>query len=121
MRDYSRSWSTLEYGLKAHNVYSHALGRWLERNCKSFEREKVQELISNYPEREKESLQRYHKHACRELDDRSVEFSSRLARPGSPAQSGISVLSSRTLEERQHMVKLKQQFNVDKKNVAKCK
>ena len=50
MRDYSRSCSriegsvldaTLKYDLKAHNVYSHALRRWLERNPKSFAQEKV--------------------------------------------------------------------------------
>ena len=44
MRDYSRSCSkiegsvldaTLEYVMKDHNVYSHALRRWLERNPKS--------------------------------------------------------------------------------------
>ena len=38
--------------------------------------------------------------------------------PGSPAQSGVSVLSSRTLEERQYMARLKQHDEVDKKNVA---
>ena len=121
MRDYSRSYSkiqgsvldaTLEYELKAHNVYSRALRGCLERNPKSFAREKVQKLIADYPEREKESLQRYYKRACRELNDRSVGSSSRLSRPGSPAQSGVSVLSSRTLEERQHMARLKQQVNV---------
>ena len=79
MRDYSRLCSKiegslldaiLEYGLKAHNVYSHVLRRWLERNPKSFAREKVQELISNYPKREKESLHWYYKRTCRELEDR---------------------------------------------------
>ena len=67
MRDYSRSYSkiecsvleaTLEYGLKAPNVYSHALRRWLEKIPKSFAREKVQKLIADYPKREKKSLQR---------------------------------------------------------------
>ena len=57
MRDYSRLYSkiecsmldaTLEYGLKAHNVYSHALRCWLERNPKSFAWKKVQKLIANY-------------------------------------------------------------------------
>ena len=51
--------ATLEYGLKAHRVYSQALRFWLERSPKSFAREKVQKLIANYSEREKESLQRY--------------------------------------------------------------
>ena len=50
MKDYSRSYSktecsmldaTLEYGLKAHNIYSHALHCWLERNLKLFAQEKV--------------------------------------------------------------------------------
>ena len=82
--------ATLEYGLKAYNVYSQALRRWFERNPKSFPREKVQKLIVNYPD-------------------------SRLSRPDSPARSGVYTLSSRTLEERQHMAKLKQQVNVDKK------
>ena len=129
MRDYSRSCSkiegsvldaTLEYGLKVHNVYSHALHQWLERNPKSFAREKVQELISNYPEHEKESFIINYKRACRELDDRSVGSFSSLLRPGSPAQSGVSILSSQTLEEQQHMPRLKQHVKVDKKNVAEC-
>ena len=129
LSDYSRSYSriegsvldaTLEYGLKAHNVYSHALRRWLETNPKSSAQAKVQNLVTNYPKREKESLQRYCKRAYRELEDRLLGSSSRLSRSGSPAQSRVSVLSSRTLEERQHMARLKQQVNVDKKNVAEC-
>ena len=112
--------ATLEYGLRAHNVYSYALRRWLDKNPKSFAREKVQNLLANYPEREKESLQRYYKRACREFDDRSVGSCSRLSRPGLTAQSRVSALSSRTLEERQHMARLKQQVNVNKKNVAEC-
>ena len=77
--------STQEYGLKAHNIYNHALRYWLERNPKSFAWKKVKKLIANYPECKKESLQQYYKCACRELDDRSVGFSSGLSCPGSPA------------------------------------
>ena len=127
MRDYSRSSSKiecsvldaiLEYLLKAHKVYNHALCLWLERNSKSIAREKAKKSIGNYPKREKESLQRYYKRACRELDDRSMESSSGLSRLGSPARSGVSALSFRTLEEQQHMAIIKLQVNVYKKNVA---
>ena len=76
-----------------------------------------QKSIGNYPEREKKSLQRYYKRACRELDDRSMESSSRLSHAGSPARSGVSSLSSRTQEERQHMAIIKLHVNVYKKNV----
>ena len=102
MRDYSRSYSkiecsvleaTLEYGLKAPNVYSHALRRWLEKIPKSFAREKVHKLIADYPKREKKKFATNITNALgRELDDRSVGSSSGLSRPGSPARSFLPCL-----------------------------
>ena len=62
MRGYSRSSSkiecsvldvTPEYGLKAHNVYNHALCRWLERNSKSFARERFRNQSVITPKRER--------------------------------------------------------------------
>ena len=59
MKSYSRSLvkvdelllkNTLEYGLKAHSVYTTALHQWLEDNPNSLARDVVENLITNYPE-----------------------------------------------------------------------
>ena len=60
---------TLNYGLKAHTIYSTALHDWIESNPTSLARHKVQRLIAKYPFDEREKLKRYYNRALKDPDD----------------------------------------------------
>ena len=59
----------LQYGLKAHKVYTDALHQWMENNPDSFARNQVASLIANYPEEEINRLHRYHARALKDPDN----------------------------------------------------
>ena len=102
MKNYSRSLTkvdepllknTLEYGLKAHNVYAAALHQWLEDNPNSLARGVVEELITNYPEEDITKLKKYYARALEDPENRTV------GTMGSFSQTSTSYLGTRISEK----------------------
>ena len=96
---------TLNYGLKAHTIYSAALHDWIESNPTSLARHKVQRLIANYPSGEREKLKRYYNRALKDPDDRTSGTVSTLHDPLSQLGSKHSSKSLQIIEEQQHEIR----------------
>ena len=116
MKNYSRSLTkvdepllknTLEYGLKAHNVYAAALHQWLEDNPNSLARGVVEELITNYPEEDITKLKKYYARALKDPENRTVgTMSSSLRTSTSYLGTRISGKSLQIIEEQQKEIAL---------------
>ena len=115
MKEYGRSSNKVErgileavlnYGLKAHELFSTALNEWLAQNPESFARDKIKKLMSRFPERESEHLRRYYSRACKDPLERSVWTASQLSDPVSQLPSDVSVEPSQLQKQREEILKL---------------
>ena len=64
--------ATLKYGLEAHDVYVHALHKWLEENPSHLSRPPVQRLVKEHNAKDCDHLRRYYRRALKEPDLRST-------------------------------------------------
>ena len=99
--------NTLEYGLKAHNVYAAAMHQWLEDNPNSLARGVVEELITNYPEEDITKLKKYYARALKDPENRTVGTMSSSSRTStSYLGTRISGKSLQIIEEQQKEIAL---------------
>ena len=61
--------NTLEYGLKAHSVYTTALHQCVEDNSNSLARDVVENLITNYPDEDIIKLKKYYARASKDPEN----------------------------------------------------
>ena len=103
----------LQYGLKAHKVYTDALHQWMENNPDSFARNQVASLIANYPEEEINRLHRYHARALKDPDNRTISTQSTQSTLYS--QSNFSAQSLKIIEEqKKEIAELRRQEEIMK-------
>ena len=101
----------LQYGLKAHKVYTDALHQCMENNPDSFAQNQVASLIANYPEEEINRLHRYHARALKDPDNRT--FSTQSTQSTLHSQSDFSAQSLKIIEEqRKEIAELRRQEQI---------
>ena len=103
----------LQYGLKAHKVYTDALHQCMENNPDSLARNQVASLIANYPEEEINRLHRYHARALKDPDNRTI--STQNTQSTLYSQSNSSAQSLQIIkEQRKEIAELKRQEEIMK-------
>ena len=101
---------TLQYGLKAHSIYSTALHQWLENNQKAHSVPVVTRLVKEYEAKGVDDLKRYHVRASKAPDERS---SATMSTAGSSScTSVVSKKSLRIIRDQQQKI---QELQMQKK------
>ena len=96
--------ATLDYGLKAHDIYADALLEWLVDNLHSFAKPKVEDLVVNYPDEERENLKRYYDRAMKDPDEHTTATVTSILPTASQLKSTLSHHFCQIIEDQQKKI-----------------
>ena len=90
---------TLQYGFKAHSIYSTALHQWLENNQEAHSVPVVSRLVKEYEAKGVDDLKRYHVRASKAPYERSSAIMSTAS-----SSNCTSVVSLRIIRDQQQKI-----------------